>query len=203
MTYNYDRTASMRTATFPVGITLETDTWRIHRFADSVKITELRGAGKRGKRCMEISLYDSGASRTTPWESIAMGALMYGKRNVSAGKMEAEMEELVGGEDGFVKIETQALRGVDVMPAGFKKLKMMTKEVEIEAGYDSFSVRDLVDKNNEPTCIPAHSGSKKSIPAFYRWVQDNESKLKTMKYHDILQSMSREGIKFHSYCAMD
>lgn len=204
MPMTYDRTIYSydRTATFSVGTTFETDTWRIHRYAGSVRITELRGAGKRGKRCTEISLYDSGASRLTPWESIAMGALMWGKRNVTASKMEAEMEELTG-YDPALNIEVQQLRGVDVMPGGFKKIKMQTKEVEIEAGYDNFSIRDLVDKNNLPTCIPAISGGKKSIPAFYRWVQDNESKLKRMKYHEILQAMSREGIKFHSFCAMD
>lgn len=201
MAYSYDRTAAVRTATFSVGATHETDTWRIHRFSESIRITELKGAGKRGKRCTEISLH--GGSRTTPWESIAMGALLYAKRDATASKMEAEMEELTGGDDGWVKMEVRALRGVDVMPGGFEKLRMKTKEVEIEAGYDNFSVRDLVDKNNLPTCIPAFKGGKKSIPAFYRWVQDNESKLKSMDYHEILRAMSKEGIQFHSYCAMD
>ena len=203
MAYSYDRTAAVRTATFSVGTTHETDTWRIHRYADSIRITELRGAGKRGKRCTEISLYDSGASRMTAWESTAMGALLYGKRDVSASKMEAEMEELIGGEYATIKIEVRALRGVDVMPAGFKKIKMKTDNFTLEAEYDSFRIQDRLDKNNEPTCIPAISGGKKSIPAFYRWVQDNESKLKRMKYHEILQAMGKEGIKYHSYCAMD
>jgi len=40
----------------PVGRTVESSTWRAHRYAGHVEIVDLRNAGKRGKSCVELSL---------------------------------------------------------------------------------------------------------------------------------------------------
>ena len=40
----------------PVGCTVESSTWRAHRYAGHVEIVDLRNAGKRGKACVELSL---------------------------------------------------------------------------------------------------------------------------------------------------
>ena len=112
-------------------------------------------------------------------------------------------EDVVALDEGRAKIQPRSLRGVDVAPAGFKPVKIRGKHVYIEADYDSFRVKDLVDRNNEPTCIPAFKGGKKSIKQFYRWVSDNISKIKSMKYYDVLGEMRKEGINYHDYCAMD
>jgi hypothetical protein len=89
------------------------------------------------------------------------------------------------------------------MPPGFKPITINGKYVEIEARYKDFTVNDKVDTNNLPACIPAFTGGKKSIPAFYRFVKDNASKLKNMTYGEVKRAMDKAGIDYHSYCRMD
>jgi hypothetical protein len=95
------------------------------------------------------------------------------------------------------------LRGVDVMPAGFKPLVINGKYTHVTAEWKSFSIRDKVDMNNEPSCIPAIKGGLRSIPVFYRWVKENASRIEDMKFHEILHEMQKIGVDYHSYCAMD
>lgn len=91
---------------------------------------------------------------------------------------------------------------IDVTPAGFKPIRIMGKGVTIEADYNDFRVVANEDPN-ETTCIPAIKGGKKDIKVFYRWAKDNESKLKNMKFSDIVRTLMSEGVKFHQYCAVD
>jgi len=213
MGYNYERTAGYsynRTARgLPVGKTLENESWRVHRFANALRITDLTNAGKRGKRCIQYSVIDNVPRHDSlVMVDVVEAVTLAAKREVSAQQMELVIRGHIVSDDMFSKaptlqFEEDTLRGVDVMPGGFVELNLDLQYVRVEAGYDRFTIRDKVDQNNLPTCIPAISGGKKSIPVFYRWVEDNLRSIKTMKYHEVLSEMGKLGIKYHSYCAMD
>ena len=94
-------------------------------------------------------------------------------------------------------------RGVDVTPGGFRPIKVNGKNITLEADYSDFTVRDKVDRFNEPTCIPAVKGGKRDIKVFYRWVKDNLPWLQSATFGDVMRAMMKEGIRFHQYCAMD
>lgn len=204
-TYSYNRVARG----LSVGKTLETDSWRVHRFANAIKLTDLTNAGKRGKRCIQYSVIDNASRRDSPaMEDVVEAITHAAKREVSAQQMAFVIRGHMVSDDMFSKdpalqFEEDTLRGVDVMPGGFVELKLDLRYVYIEAGYDSFIIRDKVDENNLPTCTSTTQGGKKSIPMFYRWVEDNLRSIKGMKYHDIVSELSRLGIQYHSYCAMD
>ena len=197
------RVASRFFSALNAGENFENEAWRVHRYMNSIKVTDLTNAGKRGKKVTELSLYEKVTTRQIPWESIALEIVMHARRKVSLEKMKKVLEEQVEVFGTYVALETHARRGIDTMPGGFIPVKIEGKYVDIEATPRTFSINDKVDKNNLPACIPAISGGLKSIPVFFRWVQDNEARVKDMKFNDILADMRKEGIEYHSYCRMD
>ena len=196
MTYSYDRrdprTASMSKFALSVGETFENDSWRIHRYMDSIRITHLVNAGKRGKRCMEFVVVGAAGP-----ESTAMEFVMLAKRGSDFNRMKKSIDEAV--EVG-AKLYENILRGVDVKPGNFQKVFVRGAHVTIEADYDSYSVKDINDENNEPTCI---AQGKKSVYLFYRWVKDNARAVAAMTMSQVMTAMKSNGIEFHYYCAVD
>ena len=88
-------------------------------------------------------------------------------------------------------------------PGGFKPITITTDRLLIEVDYDSFRIKNLDDKYNEPTCIPRSKGGKKSVPQLYRWVKDNQARIRTMTYPELLHAIDKEGIQYHTFCAID
>ena len=181
-----------------IGDTWENDKWRIHEYAGSIKITELENAGRRGKKVRSLILYNF--PPTFPTESVAAEFIIEAKKGVDFGKMQQVLEEQ--REIFDCKSDYQEYRGVDIMPAGFQPLRIRGDKVYVEADFNDFTVRDD-DSANLSTCIPAITGGRKSIPAFYRWVKDNQGKIKNMSYTEVLHEMNALGIQYHTYCAMD
>ena len=177
-----------------VGQIFENATWRIQRMALSVKAFELANAGKRGKMVPVIVLYGEGIP-----ESVALEMVLHAKRGATFDRMLQAFKE---NKEVFPQfdLDVNKLKGIDVAPGGFKKIKVQGQHVEVEVDFSSFVVRNLDDKNNEPTAI---SMDKKSVPPMYVWVRDNLEKIPNMKYRDVTRGMLDAGIKFHDYCAID
>jgi len=183
-----------------VGETYESGTLRAHRYTDNIVFWDLTNAGKRGKTVRRFTLSPSyGPNAPLNLDGYAKGIAGYDNYDSAKSFVTDVMKDYPGGLSTSERVE----RGVDVVPAGFKKQTIKTPHIEVSVGYKEFSVRDLDDMNNEPTCIPAIEGGLKSIPVFYRWVTDNVEAIKHMKYRDVLDEMRKLGIKYHSYCAMD
>ncbi len=183
-----------------VGKTFENEKWRIHRFRPSIRITDLTNAGKRGKKVREITLYDLDYAPNFPVESIAMELVMHARRGANFDRMLQVAKE---AEEIGAKLDVRDLRGVDVTPGGFEELTVKGQGVLVEVGYQDFKIVNTDDTYNLSTCIPAIKGGKKSIPAFYRWVKDNQDKIRTMSFVEVVRAMKDEGIKYYQYCAMD
>ena len=96
-----------------------------------------------------------------------------------------------------------APNGLSIKPKGFKRIEIHTKELYIKADYNSFTIKDMTDMHNEPTCIPAMKGPKTSVNQFYRWIMDNQSYSQSMTYHEVLNELRKMGIDYHEYCAVD
>lgn len=183
------------------GITREFTAWRVHRFNSALVVTSLENAGKRGKKVAELVIYD--LDRYDQDEDVVAKVIALAGRGASIPTMMSTMQDLASASGGKIGFDTRSLRGVDVMPGGFETLKIQTKDLSIEAGHDSFTIRDLVDQNNLPTCIPVGKGGKASVPAFYRWVKDNQAKIKRMSFRDVLRELDAQAIPYHYFCAMD
>lgn len=184
---------------FRMGETKEVNGWRIHRYADSIKVTELANAGKRGKTVGIVTVYNF--RHPSPMESNALEFVMWANRGASMAKM----VDVANEQSRLCRatVEVQYVKGIEVTPGGFKAIEIHTENLYLKAEYGSFVIRDVTDYHNVPTAIPAISGGKKSIPALYRWVKDNEATVKTLTFHGLLEALRAEGVKFHQYCAID
>ena len=185
--------------------TVENDNVRITRYTDSAVVTDLTNAGKRGKKCDIISIYEL---YNIPSDHSEIDVELFIK-NLSKAKNFTQAERMIRRFVDFVnpqisssiKIEERQEKGVDVTPTGFKKLKLKGKYVDIESGNKHFSIRDKVDKMNLPTAMD--KGGKRNTAMFYRFVRDNENWLKKAQFEDILRRLNKDGIKYHYYLAMD
>jgi hypothetical protein len=200
-------------APLQVGRTILSDNGmlRIHRYESTVVVTDLTNAGKRGKRCMEARLWDTDMIRdpevVSDMERILSTLADSPTYQAAANRLRGfvvSVEMFSSGTVGIPpKFDERELRGVDVTPAGFAPVEVETDEFSLRSDYNDFVIRDHKDKNNLPTCIPAAKGGKEDVKAFYRWVRDNESRLRSMTYRDVLRGMDAAGIRYHDYCAMD
>lgn len=196
-------------AALNVGKTEENKAIRVTRTMYSFRVFDLTNAGKRGKKVDVAALYDyDWAIEKDPdlqmyIDELADRIMRARSFDQAVKLMENAMEAINDIVPGGAKMYTDTERGVDVTPPGFKKIRVNGKHVDIEADFTSFSVRDKDDQYNLPTCIPAISGGKRDIKVFYRWVMDNERKLKNMTFREVVRGMSDAGIKYHQYCAMD
>ena len=182
-----------------VGRTWENEKWRIHRYSQSIVLWDLENAGRRGKKVRKLIVVSPNA-RFFPFESACMELIMHAKRGAT---YEAMRKVLAEDEETGAVVHEESERGVDVAPGGFAPISINGKGVTVEVGWKDFSVRDKVDRDNLPVCIPAIKGGIKAIPAFYRWVQDNKTKIENMTYRDVLDAMQELGIPYHEYCSMD
>lgn len=191
----------MTTTSYPetlaIGETFTTSTWRVHRFSSSVHATHLRNAGKRGKTCDKFAVWTSHGDE----ESLAGIALRLACLAVDGiGSDEMAVEMAVASRECSGEVERLTRRGVDVAPAGAEPVRVDGTYVRVVAEYDSWSVLDVIDTNNEPTLIPLKNKDRKT---FYAWAKKNEEALKAMRFNDVMRALRDAGIGYHYYCAVD
>ena len=185
-----------------MGKTFESGNIRFHCYRDSVQVTDLTNAGKRGKKVAKFSLLrrsyggdDNLSSDMTDFVFSLKKATNFRGVYVEAKKLEAR------GADMYDSME----KGVHVNPAGFQPFKKDTDEFSIDADpRKGYSIRDKRDRFNEPACFGR--GKKKDMARFFRWVQDNWDsgvRAKNLTYNQLTSAMLDAGFDFHSYCRMD
>lgn len=197
--------AQTRRAKINVGDTYENGNLRVHRYRDSLVLWDLTNAGKRGKKVERVTVTMAHwADRGPADEDKILNSLGAALDSYdSLARAVSMLKDVLVDYPGSFRLSAYEERGVDVMPAGFEKFTIEGRHVSVEAEYKDFRVRNLDDNANEPTCIPAVRGGVRDIPVFYRWVKDNEDRIKTMNYRQVLQEMEQLGIRYHDYCAMD
>lgn len=182
-----------------VGRGQENGTVRLHRYRDSILVTDLTNAGKRGKKVRTLSVELSYNTEMKSLDGVARMLTLYDDFD----DVVATLNDFLVDYPHALKMYFSDQRGVDVMPAGFEIIEIHGEHVYISAEYKTFRVQDLGDRYNMPRCIPAIRGGKRSIPVFYRWVRDNQSRIKNMTFHEVMKEMDKNKIQYHYYCAMD
>lgn len=181
-----------------VGVTLERGTLRVHRLRDLFQLWDLTNAGKRGRKVRTLSVspaFRAGIDREEVMEQMARRLATLASFEVA----ELAVHGFLIEHPAALDVSDGELRGVDVTPGGFKPIKVETVRLSLEVGYRSFSVKDLNDPHNRPTCVPGDA-RKVLIPVFYRWVSDNITRLESMSYREVLREMMAMGIDYHDYC---
>jgi len=177
------------------GESVEKGSIRIHRYDRDIAVWDLTNAGKRGKTVNSFVLYDIFRSGNEL-------DLMEELEKATSFEQALKIAKKYVDKDENIKLYERTHKGIEISPADFKPISIEGKDVFIKADYDSFRVRDRSDINEE-TCIPAIKGGKADIKVFYRWVKDNQEKIKKMNFNQIVSEMHKEGIRYHRYCALD
>lgn len=198
--------------TIGIGDDFENELIRVHRFASSIRVTDLTNAGKRGKTVDYFALYNLDFVKDEKIRNLIDKFLVYLQRNANYAKVKAMADGIVqegqrlyktGRLKGLgPKIEVMRAKGVDIAPGGFKEIKIDTPDLVGYAGSEGFRVMERNDPN-ETTIIAPSRGAKTAIKNFYKWVMANDREIRSMTFSDVLRSLKKEGIDYHQYCAMD
>ena len=149
-----------------VGQTLENDVWRLHRYADSLRITSLRNAGKRGKQVLVL---------TVPLD------LQSKVQKAAARRVtDAEMIDLVPSGPNVFK---EYSRGIDVLGHGEKKIEVEGLDFHFHASPQSFLIRQ--HDMNLTSAIPPMRREKAAIKQMYAFARANESRMPAMNYRQL------------------
>jgi hypothetical protein len=186
------------------GDTWESENIRIIRGASTLKLMDITYAGKRGKKVPWIhveltSHYDGDKSERKEWyDRITQNWTAF-----YADSFKGAVNYIGDLQDSFpkdIRISNGTLRAIDVAPAGFKPIKLVTKNLTLRSDYEDFSVLNNLDKSNYETCVPAARGNRKDVHGFYRWVQENSNAIKRMDFADLCDALRKEGIRYTKYC---
>lgn len=193
-----------------IGQTIENKGVRIHRYASSIRVTDLTNAGRRGKMVDQFALYDLDYTKDRETQkAVEQFARMidHVKDYKTALKMAKGLVAFGQNRKGNLttpKISESKLKGVRVAPGGFKPIVVESPYLSITADSDSFRVRNKEDTYNEGTLTSSFRGKKKTaVKKFYDWAVKNERRLKSMDFSDVLNALKKNGIDYHQYSAMD
>jgi hypothetical protein len=207
--------AANDTAAFPLGTTVESATWRAHRYSDSIRVTSLRGAGKVAKRLPEFTVCGD-------VESIAPAVLWAVEEGASVETMRAMLTDVTLA--GLTFHETEK-RGVDVpakpaitvrgelMEGTFTETeaRLCFTAIHVAADFETRFARGLqmFEGGTAPAIAAEHvkastfrqdtltSTSKRADAArAYAWAQQNEARLPMMTLGQFRAEMSAIGARF-------
>lgn len=198
--------------TLELGKTIELNGVRLHRYASSIRLTDLANAGKRGKTVEVLSAYAYCKDEETYLNGL--GELLLECENFEA--MKKAVEASVEGVSGF-NSELMTYKGVRVAPSvgDFKPLVLDNESVYVEINWDEYIIRDKKDRNNEPRIMDKKNTDAKK---FHKLVSENLEKFSKFNFQDFHSffvdqyddetlyknhKRSPKFIGFHYWCAMD
>ena len=196
-----------------VGETHEAGTLRAHRYADSIRITDIANAGKRGKKCRELSVLPDSLWGSEA-EKAALTRLGLWLRKVDNFDDAHTWAHVIAKDTQALKLNLRELRGVDVEPAGVRyemdlrpadgKLRLscsphhfrLVRSDELGKGRPSY-------KGGPPMYQDSsyYSRNKACALRFYRWVCEHTAEVAKMatvaEFRSVWNSL---GVVYDSHC---
>lgn len=176
-----------------IGNTFETAFWRVHRYRESVEITRVEHAGKRGKKCERFHVSQMGYGNDDRQVSAASDAAVEQARaNASVEAMAAALSVVQG-----IRITLDILRGIDTaMPT----IKIHTDRLYLTCDGTSFTFCDLTDQANDPRTIDRNRVDARRV---YDYVRAHKDEVAQLSYREVNALFAGMRIFGHSYCGMD
>jgi hypothetical protein len=182
------------TTTIEIGTTWQNGTYRIHRYAGSIRVTDIRNAGRRGKRCQQLGVWDDMIAKHEHLADTLSSLLVAG---AECGASIAEMAQACA-DAGLTGYEVQDLRSVDVEPT---ELSVTGRHVRVTATDLDVCIRDLDDRMNEPTAIARKRSDAKKV---HGWVRRNLVRVNESTFRELINTIRSEcGVSLHQWCAVD
>ena len=189
------------------GQTWENNNLRVHRYHDSLKVWDLKHAGKRGKNVeiMHISIRDW--DKPNPKRAYLDDLTGFLTKSTTYDKYkkliisfleEAGFSDVVGGRDSMVSFTTK--KGVHISPPNMGKIVINNRDVSAYFELGGFHIQDKTDQNNLPTMMNTDRRSPKKL---YKMVAGNKELFERMDYKEMYQFLTDYKIKFRVYMGMD
>ncbi len=189
------------------GETWENANLRVHRYHDSLKVWDLKHAGKRGKNVeiMHINIREwekpnpdraylddlaGFLTKTTTYDR-------YKKLVVSFLKT-AGFNDYGGTFKSVLSFTSE--KGVRISPPNMGKIVINNRGVSAYFELDGFHIQDKTDQNNLPTMMNTDRRSPKKL---YKFVAGNKELFEKMNYREMYQFLTDYKIKFRVYMGMD
>lgn len=179
---------------------------KLHRWSDSLEVTDMTNAGKRGKA---VSIVHVRIPYDVRNGDKVLDQCVNSVKDMNFDQAKAKLKDLQEKYKLF-KLEEKTARGVDIEPAGTKIELAKTfpdgKTIRIEATPQSFMV-----KSSFPISAPgkpAHGMmqdtlytplDKKSGAVFYAWLKDNMSKAGSMTIDELRKTWDSLGVRWDSH----
>ena len=181
-----------------VGRSFQNEKIRVHRYRDQLRVWDITNAGKRGKKVPELTVLLTRNYEGDPddWFKRQTAELIetYSKRPDPYGAFKALLRDLQVDFPEDINLHEEQLRGVDVEPYGeifeFNIPLDNKSSLRVEASPNSFLVVNHAWVTREGTDKGFfHDTSYRPVKvtdarAFYAWLKDNASKLKSFDNMD-------------------
>lgn len=199
------RVASRYKEALGIGHSAFTDNMKLHRYAESLRVTDMTNAGKRGKKVLEMTITVDTFKRDE-----ADGVL----NKVTAAILKANdyvaakhAVEKLRAEDELIEIHEVTLRGVDVEPMG-TTLKLEKKHPDGSIVRITSSPHDFLVNHSQEMHHPKDPSKtfrqdtlyspvkKQDGMQFYAWLKENLAEAGKMTMMQLRQKWDQLGINY-------
>ncbi len=177
--------------TIALGTTFESATWRAHRYSDNIVVTDLRGAGKVGKRCAVFTVFAFNAEDVL--DTIAPVVAWAVQEGATVETMRAMLADVVLSGCTFTEDEK---RGVDVprLPTIEVKGELMDGTFTETKALLCFSFF-LDGKSGMKQDTIVATEKRADAARAYAWAQQNATRLPAMTLGQFRAEMSAIGAR--------
>jgi len=176
-----------------MGETRDVGAYRIHRGALSLRVTEIAHAGKRGKRCPVVVLYQP-CARSSEADIATATASVH--RLVQLGaQWVAVVAHVRSLARGGLAVEEREERGVDVEPPCVQ-VEIRTDTIDVTASAHRFSAR----RPGTADCDSVYTRSRADGAKMHAWAIANRARLGSMRVFEIEREARAMGVNLGYYC---
>lgn len=169
-----------------IGRTFYTGSLKLHRFRESLQITDLSNAGLRGKTVPEMHI-GVGYKGREEADAILAEVAEIAVHQDNYAQVKAAIADWLEQNPDEIQITETALRGVDVEPAGTRISLKTNTGLRIEAEPSDFRILHSQPMVHPKTGEPIgnqdtnyYSTRKQDATVFYRWLKLNLSRANRM-----------------------
>lgn len=188
----------------PVGKTFQNEKVRIHRYSDTLVVTDLTNAGKRGKKCDEMVVSPTVYYEGDPDQWLArMGGFFVDEAGGGYKAISRFIKDVQTDFPTEIRIEVRPLQGTKVEPFGdvfeFDIPQPNKGSMRVRSTPLDFSVINRVwhEHPTDPTkgghfqdtlCTPR---KPVDAQAFYAWMKDNHERARRLMNMDMFRQLWR------------
>lgn len=196
-----------KSASLSRGDTWENNNLRVHRYHDSLRVWDLKHAGKRGKNVEIMHIILHNYQKPNPKRAYLDDLTGFLTKSTTYDKYKklvisfletAGFSDVVGNRNSAVSFTSE--KGVRIAPPDMGKIVINNRFVSAWFELGEFHIQDKTDQYNLPTMMNTDRRSPKKL---YQFVAGNKDLFERMNYKEMYQFLTDYKIKFRVYMGMD